>query len=159
MTDEERAEIKAIVRETVMEIMAKLRPMPTPAAPSPTAPFTEIIIRTGPPGAVQVSSQAMQSSSQGRPIYFGCPPDCCCCDTCPPDWCCCFGVSWRDAIADEEERKLLRKVQEATGESPEEIVRKMDHRLKSRQIAEEMKKYAEEIQESEEAKEAEESEE
>ena len=125
--------------------------MPTPAVPSPTVPFTEIIIRTGSPEAVQVSSQ-------GKQRYFGCPPDCCC-ETCPPDCCCDLCSSWRDAITDEEVRKLLRKVQEATGESPEEIVHKMDLRLKARQISEEMKKYAEEVQELEEAEEADESEE
>lgn len=131
MTEEEKEELKAVIREVLGEVMSEVRPMPVSSGP-----VTEINIRVSPSGAIE-------TLGLGHVGYF-CPFSCgiCCPPTAPP-----FGAV---TLTDEKSAKLLQHIKDATGESQEDVVRKLGIRITERQLAEEIEKYAEELQQADE---------
>jgi hypothetical protein len=131
MTEEEKEELKAIVREVLGEAMSEVRPMPVSSGP-----VTEINIRVSPSGAIE-------TLGLGHVGYFH-PFSCgiCCPPTAPP-----FGAV---TLTDEKSTQLLQHIKDSTGESQEDVVRKLGIRITERQLAEEIEKYAEELQQSDE---------
>lgn len=130
MTEEEKEELRAIVREVLGDMMSEVRPMPVPSGP-----VTEISIRIMPSGAIET----LGVGHVGFPYPFGCAP------SCPP-------TAYLGAIvpSDEKSAKLLEHIKETTGEGQEDVISKLGIRIMERQLAEEIEKYAEELQQADE---------
>ncbi|MBI1925749.1 hypothetical protein HYR99_16045 [Candidatus Poribacteria bacterium] len=107
-------ELKIAVREAMNEILAEHRPMPVPA---PSYPVTEIIIRCGDPEGVKV----LGVPSHDYPVA--------CCPASP-------------LPLDPKSQELLQKIKDKTGESPEELIRKLEEQLKAQQLASMIEQYA-----------------
>lgn len=134
MTEEEKEELKAIVREVLGEVMSELRPMPVPSSGS----VTEINIRVMPSGAIET----LGVGHAGYLHPFGCVP------SCPPTAPCLYlGAA---VPTDEKSAQLLQHIKEVTGEEEEEVINKMGIRIVERQIAEEIEKYVDELQQADE---------
>jgi hypothetical protein len=133
MTEEEKEELKAIVREVLAEVMSDVKPMPVPAS---SGPVTEISIRIIPSGAIEM----LGVGHAGYVYPFACVPGCV--PTAP-----CFGVV---VPTDEKSAQLLQHIKDATGEGQEDVIRKLGIRVMEKQLAEELEKYAEELQQADE---------
>lgn len=131
MTEEEKKELRETVREVLGEIMAELRPMPVSSGP-----VTEINIRVSPSGAID--TLGVGGVSYVYPFSCGiCDPP-----TAPP-----FGSV---VPTDEKSVQLLQHIKDATGESQKDVVRKLGIRIAEKQLAEEIEKYADELQQADE---------
>jgi hypothetical protein len=115
--DLDEKQLKAVVREAVKEVLAELRLMPVAA---PSAPVTEILIRSGSSEAVRVLGEEVISYCVSQ---------------------LCLG----DIPFDDKISKLLRKIADKIGETPEEVIRKLDNEIKARQFAEDIEKYAKKL--------------
>lgn len=133
MTEKEKEELKAIVKEVLGEVMSDIKPMPVPAS---SGPVTEINIRVIPSGAIE----AMGVGHVGYVYPFSCVPFCV--PTAPN-----LGVV---VPADEKSTQLLQHIKDATGEDQEEVIRKLGMRIMEKQLVEEIEKYAEELQQADE---------
>lgn len=120
--------MKAVAREALKEVLAEHRPMPTP---TPSPPVTEIVIRSGAPESVFARG------------YSSLANDCCC--PCPPPPCCCASVNESAALLIPANKNLLQQIQNKTRETSEELLHKLELRVKSRQLTEEIEKYAKEV--------------
>lgn len=136
MKEEEKEELKAIVREVLGEVMSEVRPMPVPSGP-----VTEISIRVMPSGAIET----LGVGHAGYFYPFGCVPGCV--PTAP-----CLGAT---VPTDEKSAKLLQHIMDTTGDGQEDVIRKLGTRIVERQLAEEIEKYAEELQQADEGEEQE----
>jgi hypothetical protein len=133
MTEEEKEELRAIVREVLVDMMSEVRPMPVPSGP-----VTEISIRIMPSGAIET----LGVGHVGYPYPFGCWP------SCPPTApCLYFGAA---VPTDEKSAQLLQHIKDATGEGQEDVINKMGIRIMKKQLAEEIEKYAQELQQADE---------
>ncbi len=130
MTEEEKEELRAIVREVLGDMMSEVRPMPVPSGP-----ITEISIRVMPSGAIE-------TLGVGQVGLFSC--GICCPPTAPGPY------SGMVVPTDEKSAQLLQRIKDATGESQEDVVRKLGARIMEKQIAEEIEKYSEELQQADE---------
>ena len=134
MTEEEKEELRAIVREVLGDMMSEVRPMPVTSGP-----VTEISIRVMPSGAIET----LGVGHVGCYAYpFSCWP--CCPPTAPGPR---FGAV---VPTDEKSAKLLEHIKDATGEGQEDVISKLGTRIMERQLAEEIEKYADELQQAEE---------
>ena len=121
-------QLKLAVREAMREILAELRPMPISAAH--VAPVTEIVIRSGTPETVFGRS----GSSPGGSIV----PYCAC--QCP------YSISSEAASLDDKSKKLLQRIKDKTGEDPEKLAHKLELRVRTQQLAEDIEKCAKELE-------------
>ena len=131
MTEEEKEELRAIVREVLGNMISEVRSMPIPSGP-----VTEINIRVMPSGAIE-------TLGVGHAAYlhpFGCVPGCV--PTAPG-----FGAA---APADAKSVQLLQHIKDATGEEEKDVIDKMGIRVMRKLLAEEIEKYSEELQQTEE---------
>lgn len=106
MTDEEKKELRAIIRETVMDALEELRHMPVPAS---RAPITEITIRISSGEMVGISTLGVGALS-----YYCMGP------TGPGE-----GEPYTPSLLDDRSKEILQRIMEMTGEAPEEIIRKV----------------------------------
>jgi hypothetical protein len=134
MTEEEKKELKAIVREVLDEVMSEVKPMPVPVS---SGPVTEISIRVMPSGAIETLGVGHVG---GYPYPFACWP-------CPPPTTPCLAAM---VPTDEKSVKLLQHIVDTTGEGQEEVIRKLGNRIMGKQLAEEIERYAEEVQQDKE---------
>ena len=129
MTAEEKEELVAIVREVLGDMMSAVRPMPVSSGP-----ITEISIRVMPSGAIETLGVSPVSMLTCWPW----------CPTAPSP---CLVTM---VPTDEKSAKLLEHIKDTTGEEQEDVVRKLGTRIMERQLAEEIEKYAEELQQADE---------
>ena len=121
-------QLKETVWEVMREILAEHNPMPVPAPP---APVMEIVIRSGPPEAVQmVGGNVVQMVGGGR--FASCPPPC------PPP--CCSGMN----MLGERSRELLERIKDKTGMAPEDLIQQLELQIRGRLLDEEIERYAKE---------------
>lgn len=121
-------QLKETVREVMREILAEHKPMPVPAPP---AHVTEIVIRSGPPEAVQMAGgNVVQMVGGGS--FASCPPPC------PPP--CCSGMN----TLGERSRELLERIKDKTGMAPEDLIQQLELQIRGRLLDEEIERYAKE---------------
>ena len=134
MTYIDKEELKETVRKAVNEIIREENRMPTPvASPEFSIPVTEIIIRTGAPGAVQMlGSGRVSPVSTAPPIYraYDCDDEC----VFPP-----IGYA---------SEKRLQSIQAATGEPPKQVIRKLGLQLMGEQLEKRIEEYEMEVQQA-----------
>ena len=133
MTEEEKEELRAIVREVLGDMMSEARPMPVPSGS-----VTEINIRVMPSGAIET----LGVGHAGYLYPFGCVPLCV-----PAAPSLHFGAA---VPTDEKSAQLLQHIKDATGESQEDVISKMGIRIMEKQLAEEIEKYSEDLQQADE---------
>ena len=127
MTEEEKEELRAIVREVLGNMLSEVRPMPVPSGP-----VTEISIRVMPSGAIE-------TLEIGRVGTLPCWP-------CPPS----APYLAEMVPTDEKSAKLLQYIMDSTGETQEDVIRKLGTRITEKRLAKEIEKYAEELQQADE---------
>lgn len=133
MSEEEKEELKAVVREVLGEIMSEVRPMP-----ASSGSVTEINIRVMPSGAIET----LGVGHAGQLYPFGCVP------MCPPG---APGLYFGAAVpTDDKSAQLLQHIKGTTGEGEEDVIDKLGIRIMTRQLAEEIEKYVEELQQADE---------
>ena len=101
--------------------------------PVPSGPVTEISIRVMPSGAIDT----MGMGNVGMLTCWPCPPP-----TAP--------YLAEMVPTDEKSAKLLQYIMDTTGEGQEDVIRKLGTRITERRLAEEIEKYAKELQQADE---------
>lgn len=125
MTDEEKKELRAIIREALIDALVELRHIPVPAS---SVPVTVITIRIG-------SGEMAGISTLGVGAVFYCMGP-----TGPGE-----GEPYAPLSLDDKNEQLLRRIMDKTGELPEEVIRRLEFNIRTRQLTEEIERYAKEL--------------
>ena len=151
-------ELETIIRKVVMQVLSELRPLPMREEnddgnnggnsadqnvstqngaiqtehywiPANCSQITEIIIRVGPPAAVQTLGGG------------GGPPCVPCLPCCPPTFVPSAHLD-ADVPLSEEDRALLQKIMDITRDTPGELIHKLEREIGTRRLSKDIRDFA-----------------